>query len=196
MHRGEMTSAETTNIGRRSLTLIWKPPLQANPIHLRSACEINQSELAEVLRAGIANDTHYLFEGGWYFNDIEGMQACFPKHQLFYLALQPGIAQLRRNYLARHPKSAKRLNHEGDWSRYEKTVWNKQLPRIEKLLVACQKYGVQYSVLRGASVEEDQEQTVSIIQQQNTPCVFMIVGPNAAGKSTLLHRLHRHLYRQ
>lgn len=164
-------------------------PVKPNKSSLNSAIEINFDELFESISELNFPSSCFICEGGYYFNNPDKILKNLSAYKLFYFVLSPSMMKLRQNYLKRH-KSKKKIDREGDWIRMNKR-FEKQLRENEKLKKVLNSN--QFLNFFDEDVEHKFKKIKDIILNTKYPTIFIITGPNASGKSTLLWELMRNL---
>ena len=171
------------------LCFIFKSFSVACPKTLKSQIEINLVELSMSIKDVELDYTHLICEGGWYFNKPSKLLELFPGYKIYYFTLSPTIDQLKRQYLSRTPRSRKDINNNNDWANYEKIIWTPLLKANENNKVALKNLNMGYFEFANEDIDIKANKVMEIIEQQKEPTIFIITGPNAAGKSTLLYSL-------
>lgn len=178
-------------LGRIDLHFLYRPFPDKNVKTLKSQIEINYDQLAnKVKRLGFPQ-SHFLCEGGWYFNKPKKILKGIPSYNLFYFILSPSLKQLRRNYLSRTPRSKKDINIDSHWANYESKILLPLLNSNKKLKNKLDNYNMSYCEFSNESIKKKVVKTKEVVSCKNIPTLFIITGPNASGKSTLLLNIMR-----
>lgn len=177
---------KTVNIANKQLCFIFKLIPGRSLNNLKSQVEVNRDELIEGARDCDYSSVNIVCEGGWYFNKPERIISALPQCNLFYFILNPSITTLRQNYIRRHPRTKKDINNDSHWENYEKTISLPMLNRNNVLKSKLKNSGVPYCEFSDQMQGIKEKIVIQKISEIQESTIFIITGPNASGKSTLM----------